>query len=94
MQMLVVLSYVGIMTEVVKSLILELDAQFPEQSMLDAMGIVYMQYWLQADAEVTFLRHLEVLKGFYFSPQPSGQYQGGKFAFIVLVVLLGWDLDA
>lgn len=42
------------------------------------MGIVYMQYWLQADAEVTFLRHLEVLKGFYFSPQPRGQYQGGN----------------
>jgi hypothetical protein len=46
MKMLVVLSYVGIMVEAIKSLILELDAQFPEQSMLDAMEIVYMQYWL------------------------------------------------
>jgi hypothetical protein len=42
---------------------------------------------------VTLLQHLEVLKGFYFSPQPCGQYQGGKFASIVHVVFLRWDLD-
>jgi hypothetical protein len=35
-----------------------------------------------------------VLKGFYFSSQPCGQYQGGKFASIVLVVILRWDLNA
>jgi hypothetical protein len=37
---------------------------------------------------------LEVLKGFYCSPSTCGQYQGGKCALIVLVVLSGWDLDA
>jgi hypothetical protein len=54
MQMLVVLSYVGIMAEVAKSLILELDVQFLKQLMLNAMGIVYPQYWLQTDVKVTF----------------------------------------
>ena len=28
-------------------LIDELDEHFPQQSMLDALGIVYMQYWMQ-----------------------------------------------
>jgi hypothetical protein len=31
-------------TKVVKGLILELDAQFLEQSILDVVGIVYPQY--------------------------------------------------
>jgi hypothetical protein len=44
MQMLVVLSYVGIMAKVAKSLILELDVLFPKQSVLNAMGIIYSQY--------------------------------------------------
>jgi hypothetical protein len=46
MQMLVVLTYVGIMVEVIECLILEFDSQFPEPLVLDAMGIVYVQYWL------------------------------------------------
>jgi hypothetical protein len=54
MQMLVVLSYVGIMVEVAKSLILELDARFSKQLVLNAMGIEYPQYWLQVNVKVTF----------------------------------------
>ncbi len=34
-----------------KRLILELDVQFLEQSISDAMGIVCPQYWLQIDVE-------------------------------------------
>jgi hypothetical protein len=45
-KMLVVFCVVRIMVEAVESLILELDAQFLEQSILDTMGIIYLQYWL------------------------------------------------
>jgi hypothetical protein len=37
--------------EATKKLILELDVQFLEQSILDVMGIVYPQYWLQIYVE-------------------------------------------
>jgi hypothetical protein len=32
------------MAKVVEGLIVELDAQFPKQGVMDAMGIVYPQY--------------------------------------------------
>jgi hypothetical protein len=35
------------MAKVAKDLIVGLDAQFPKQAVMDAMGIVYPQYWLQ-----------------------------------------------
>lgn len=92
MQMLVVFC-VGIMIEVVESLILELDAWFLEQLVFDALGIVYLQYWLQANAEVTFPRHLEVLIGFYCNPWPCGQSKGGEFVPIVVAIISTWDLD-
>jgi len=42
-----ILCCVGIMSKATtKSLILELDAQFPKQLGMDAMGIIYSQYWL------------------------------------------------
>jgi hypothetical protein len=42
------------MAKVVEGLIVKLNACFFEQSILDAMGIVYPQYWLQANVKVTF----------------------------------------
>jgi hypothetical protein len=32
-----------------KGLIGELDARFPKQVIMDAMGIMYPQYWLQEE---------------------------------------------
>jgi hypothetical protein len=34
------------MADVAKGSITELDAQFLEQAIMDAMGIIYPQYWL------------------------------------------------
>jgi hypothetical protein len=66
--------------EVVVGLIEELDAQFLEYTILDAMGIVCPQYWLQAYAYMIFPRHLEVLKDFYGSKRTYGIQTNGKFA--------------
>jgi hypothetical protein len=52
---------------VVEGLIAKLNVHFFEQSVLDVMGIVYPQYWLQENVKVTFPQHLENLKGFYYS---------------------------
>jgi len=81
------------MVEVVLSLIEELDIRFPKQSVLDAIGVVYPQYWLQANVDNTFLQHLEVLKAFYCTPCPCGVAVDDKLAPMVLAILLVWDLD-
>jgi hypothetical protein len=47
----------------------ELDARFPVVAVLDALGIVYPQYWLQGDCETSFRKHLTVLKEFYGEPR-------------------------
>jgi hypothetical protein len=75
------------MAKAVEDLIVGLDAQFPRQVVMDAMGIVYPQYWLQTNANVTFPQHLEVLKNFYCSSHPCGQPKDGKYAPMVLAIL-------
>jgi hypothetical protein len=48
-----------------QSLCNELDRRFPSQELLDAFGIIYLQYWRQEGAEVSLPHHLAVLKEFY-----------------------------
>ena len=55
--------------EVAQSLCNELDRRFPQQSLLDAFGIVYPQYWKQDGADESFAKHLSVLKDFYCHPK-------------------------
>lgn len=42
----------------------------------------------------TFLRHLEVLKRFYFTPHPYGLMVDEKSTPMMLALLLNWELDA
>lgn len=84
---------IGIIIEAIESLVVKLDIWFPEQVMLDVMGIVYPQCWIHADVEVTFPWHLEMLKGFYYSLWPCGQSTNGNSTLVVLTILWGWDLD-
>jgi hypothetical protein len=81
------------MVEFVLGLIEELDVRFPKQSVLNAVGVVYPQYWLQSNVKNTFLQHLEVLKAFYCTPCPCGVVVDGKLAPMVHAILLAWDLD-
>lgn len=46
-------------------LITELKGEFQEHHVLDAMGIIYLQYWLQDEAARSFPKHLEILGIFY-----------------------------
>jgi hypothetical protein len=54
-------------------LIAEMKSRFPSHSVLDALGVVYPQYWQQGDCEVSFRKHLNVLKDFYGEPKWIGE---------------------
>jgi hypothetical protein len=47
----------------------ELKARFPEVNVLDALEVVYPQYWRQGDCEQSFRKHLTILKDFYGEPR-------------------------
>jgi hypothetical protein len=49
----------------VQSLYDELDQRFPSQEILDAIGIIYPQYWRQEGAEESLAQHLLVFKKIY-----------------------------
>ncbi len=46
------------MIKIVKSLLVKLDSRFFFHEVLDAFGIIYFQYWIQEEIEVSFLIHL------------------------------------
>ncbi len=41
--------------------ILELIARFLANHLMDVVGIVYLQYWLQDDCEETFSKHMVIV---------------------------------
>jgi hypothetical protein len=48
------IDYTFIMAGFTKRFIHELDTKFPAHAIMDILGIVYSQYWLQLDANVSF----------------------------------------
>jgi hypothetical protein len=57
---------------------------------MDTMGIVYPQYWMQVDIEVTFPQHLEVIKGFCCISCLCGQSKNDLVPLMVFAILLRW----
>jgi hypothetical protein len=54
-------------------LVNELESRFPAQNVLQAMGILYPQYWLAGDCESTFEKHLRILIDHYGQPKIIGK---------------------
>ena len=52
-----------------QKLLEELGNRFPLHAIMDALGVVYLQYWLQNDAEENFKKHFSVLEFFYCEPK-------------------------
>jgi hypothetical protein len=75
------------MAKVVVGLIEELNVRFLKQLVLNAMGVVYPQYWLQANVDNIFPRHLKVLKSFYCTPRPCGIAINGKLTQMMPTIL-------
>jgi hypothetical protein len=43
----------------------KINAIFSPQDLMNAMGIIYLQYWLQLEATSMFFNHLQILKAQY-----------------------------
>jgi len=50
---------------ITKGLITKLDRRFLAQDLMNAIGIIYLQYWLQLEVVSMFLDHLQILKTHY-----------------------------
>jgi hypothetical protein len=58
--------YCFLISEAAQEFIDELKTRFPSQGVMDALGIVYPQYWRDSQAaERSFRKHLDVLKSYY-----------------------------
>jgi hypothetical protein len=56
------IEYGFIVVGFVKGLICELDTKFPTHAIMDVLGIVYSQYWLQPNVNVSFRNIWRFLK--------------------------------
>jgi hypothetical protein len=56
-------------SDVAKKLVAELSSRFPSTDLMDALGIIYPQYWLDAETEQNFTRHLSIIKTTYGYPK-------------------------
>jgi hypothetical protein len=48
-----------------KTLVHELSMRFPAAGLMDALGIIYPQYWGKEDCDSKFEKHLKIIKGHY-----------------------------
>jgi hypothetical protein len=55
--------------EAARQIISELEKRFPAVELMDALGVVYPQYWVSPTAVDTFLQHLDVLKRWFGMPK-------------------------
>ena len=51
----------------------EMSSRFPDHGLMDALGVVYPQYWLQGDCASSFRKHLDIIKNFYYEPKWIGE---------------------
>ncbi len=52
-----------------------LEKRFFAHDVMDALGVVYPQYWFKSSCEVTFLVHMATLKGSYCPLKKLGSTQ-------------------
>jgi hypothetical protein len=46
--------------------LMELEIKFPTHGVMNVLGIVYPQYWLQLDYDASFPNHLQVFKVVFY----------------------------
>jgi hypothetical protein len=52
---------------------LKLQGRCLTHGMVDNLGVVYPQYWLQSNAKESFCKHLNVIKTIFCHPQANEQ---------------------
>jgi len=63
-------------TEIVASLIFEFERQFLAQELLNAIGIIYPQYWLVLEAETKILGHMAINQAHFGYRKALGKHGG------------------
>jgi hypothetical protein len=58
--------------EAASKLMVELHTRFPLHELHEALGIVYLRYWLFDNYDESFNTHLNVLKAFFCTPKKIG----------------------
>jgi hypothetical protein len=61
-------------SKVVASLICQLERQFPARELLNAIGVIYPQYWMASKAKTTFPNHLVIFQAHLGHPQGLGGF--------------------
>jgi len=74
--------------ETSSKVVVELHTCFPIHELHEALGIVYIHYWLLDDYDESFNTHLNVLKAFFCTPKKTGVAE-----HVVLEVLCASTLD-
>jgi hypothetical protein len=57
-------------TATAQELITQLSNRFPAANLMDALGVIYPQYWLEEDANSNFKKHFKILKAHYRTNRP------------------------
>lgn len=69
----------------------EMKSRFPDHATMDALGVVYPQFWAQvASAQGSFSKHLDVLKEYYCEPKYIQTATGQR---LIPPVLDRWKLE-
>ena len=55
--------------EAAEHVIKEVRGRFPSHNIMDALGLVYPQYWLNEDSQALFQGHLDLVKKHYGEPK-------------------------
>jgi hypothetical protein len=62
----IISSVKGQATSAAEMLISELSKRFPSCDLMDALGIIFPQFWLQANCDAIFLLYLKTLKAHFY----------------------------
>jgi hypothetical protein len=66
----------SLIAEAAKQLVHELSCRFPAHHLMEALGLVYPQYWLTEDCKENFDKHMLVIKSQYYQPKTTHTKRG------------------
>jgi hypothetical protein len=90
-KVVLLLCNVDALARVIETLIQKLETRFLDHGVMDALGIVYPQHWLQVDYETFSPKHFAVIKITFYSNKT--QLLDGVETFVLEVFNVS-DLDS
>lgn len=78
-------------TGTAKKLVQELGSRFPAHQLMEALGVVYLQYWCLEDCRENFKKYMQVIKKHYYHAKSTNQKRtkskrkGGTAAALIAI---------